>query len=147
MSLSMTEFFGWSCQPFADTYQLTAPFLGTKDERICRRALSLLNCGKSFAVTGASGTGKSTLVQHIVAQLDAKHYQPTYIHYGGLLRSGILKAVADCLGVDTAGRSMPLLVKLQKHILGLSADSNARYPVLVVDDAQLLEHDSLRDLC
>lgn len=147
MTLSMSEFFGWSRHPFADTYQLSAPFLGAKDERICRRALSLLNCGKSFAVTGMSGAGKSTLVQHIVSQLDAKHYHPTYIHYGGLLRSGILKAVADCLGVDTAGRSMPLLVKLQKHILGLSADTNARYPVFVVDDAQLLEHESLMDLC
>jgi len=147
MTLSMAEFFDWSRHPFADTYQLTSPFLGEKDERICRRALSLLNCGKSFAVTGISGAGKSTLAGHIISQLDLKHYQPTYIHYGGLLRSGILRAVADCLGVDTAGRNMPLLVKLQKHILGLSTDANARYPVFVVDDAQLLERESLMDLC
>jgi len=147
MTLSMAEFFSWSRHPFADTYQLSTPFLGTKDERICRRALSLLNCGKSFAITGISGAGKSTLVQHIVGQLDVKHYQTTYIHYGGLQRSGILRAVADCLGVDTAGRSMPLLVKLQKHILAMASDTNARYPVFVVDDAQLLEHESLMDLC
>ncbi len=147
MTISMAEFFGWSRHPFSDTYQLTTPFLGEKDERILRRAISLLNCGKSFAVTGASGYGKSTLVQHIVDQLDPKHYQNAYIHYGGLQRSGILKAVADCLGVDTAGRSMPLLVKLQKHILELSSQTNARYPVFVIDDAQLLEHESLMDLC
>jgi type II secretory pathway predicted ATPase ExeA len=136
MTISMTEFFGWARHPFADTYQLTTPFLSQKDERILRRAISLLSCGKSFAVTGASGSGKSTLVQHIISQLDPKHYQNVYIHYGGLQRSGILKAVADCLGVDTAGRSMPLLVKLQKHILQQSTDTNTRYPVFVVDDAK-----------
>jgi type II secretory pathway predicted ATPase ExeA len=64
-----------------------------------------------------------------------------------LQRSGILKALADCLGVETAGRSMPLLVKLQKHFVQLSDQANTRYPVLLIDDAQLLETESLMDLC
>jgi general secretion pathway protein A len=147
MSVSMAEFFGWSRHPFADTYQLATPFLGEKDARVIRRGISLLSCGKSFALTGASGAGKSTLAQHMVNRLDPKHYNSVYIHYGGLLRSGILKTVADCLGVDTAGRSMPLLVKLQKHLLQLSKQANARYPVVLIDDAQLLETESLMDLC
>jgi len=147
MKISMSEFFGWNRHPFSDTYHLQTPFLGEKDDRILRRATSLLNCGKSFALTGPSGSGKSTLVQHIIGQLDPKHYQTAYIHYGGLQRSGIQKAIADCLGVDTAGRSVPLLVKLQKHILQLATEANARYPVFIVDDAQLLEHESLMDLC
>ncbi len=147
MKISMSEFFGWHRHPFSDTYQLQTPFLGEKDDRILRRAISLLNCGKSFALTGPSGAGKSTLIQHILRQLDTKHYQTTYIHYGGLQRSGILKAVADYLGVDTGGRSVPLLVKLQKHILQLASETNARYPVFILDDAQLLEHESLMDLC
>lgn len=147
MTVSMAEFFSWYRHPFADTYQLTTPFMGEHDERIMRRALSLLGCGKSFALTGASGTGKSTLAQHIAGQLDPKHYQSVYIHYGGLQRSGVLKAVADCLGVDTAGRSMPILVRLQKHILQLSSQANVRYPVVLIDDAQLLETESLMDLC
>lgn len=147
MKISMPEFFGWHRHPFSDTYQLQSPFLGKKDERILRRAMSLLNCGKSFSLIGPSGCGKSTLVQHIIRQLDPKHYQTVYIHYGGLARSGILKAVADCLGVDTGGRSVPLLVKLQKHILQLALEANARHPVFIVDDAQLLEHESFMDLC
>jgi general secretion pathway protein A len=147
MNISMADFFGWGRHPFSDTYQIANPFLGEKDERILLRAKSLLSCGKSFAITGLSGSGKSTLVQHIIRQLDHKFYQTIYIHYGGLQRSGILKAVADYLGVDTSGRNMPLLVKLQKHTLQLSLETNARYPVFIVDDAQLLEHESMMDLC
>ena len=147
MTSTINEFFGWSRHPFADTWQPNPPFLGKKDQRILRRATSLLSYGKSFAITGLSGAGKSTLVQHIIGQLDPKHYQTAYIHYGGLMRSGILRAVADCLGVDTSGRKIPLLVKLQKHIFELSQQTNARYPVFVIDDAQLLEHESLLDLC
>ena len=104
MTQSMAEFFGWSRHPFADTYQLNTPFLGEKDARIVRRAISLLNCGKSFALTGASGAGKSTLVTHIANQLDHKHYRSVYIHYGGLQRSGILKTIADCTSSDPLGQ-------------------------------------------
>lgn len=144
---SMAEFFGWRRHPFSDTYPVIKPFLGEKDSRLRARAVSLLCCGKSFAITGPSGAGKSTLAAHIVASLDPHSYRPAWIHYGGLQRNGILKAIADVLGVDSAGRSVPLLVKLQKHIQQLAAEHNPLYPVLVVDDAQLLERDSLMDLC
>lgn len=144
---SMNEFFNWNRHPFTDTYTLAQPFVGGRDARLMDRCLSLLRCGKSFAVTGASGTGKSTLVGHLTAGLDPNYYRPTLVPYGGLKRSGILRAVADELGVDTAGRAVPILVKLQKHITGMAAEANARYPVFVIDDAQLMERESMMDLC
>ena len=144
---SMSEFFNWRSHPFTDTYTLDQPFMGSRDARLMARCLSLLRCGKSFAVTGASGTGKSTLVSRLTAALDANYYRPTLVPYGGLQRSGILRAVADELGVDPAGRAVPLLVKLQKHIAAMAGEANARYPVFVVDDAQLMERESMMDLC
>ena len=73
MTVSMAEFFSWSRHPFADTYQLATPFLGEKDQRVMRRALSLISCGKSFALTGPSGTGKSTLVNDVLYNALARH--------------------------------------------------------------------------
>jgi ABC-type lipoprotein export system ATPase subunit len=55
--------------------------------------MQLLQHGKSFAVTGPSGTGKSTLVQHLLENLDANYYHGLYIHYGGLPRTALLKTV------------------------------------------------------
>jgi type II secretory pathway predicted ATPase ExeA len=146
-AVSIAEFFSWRHHPFADTYPLSEPFLSADDKRFLQRGLSLLSYGKSFALTGPSGSGKSTVVQHILSRLDAHHYKPILIPYGGLRRSGLLRAVASILGVDAASRSFPLLVKLQNHIIELCCENNGRHPVFVIDDAQLLERDSLLDLC
>jgi type II secretory pathway predicted ATPase ExeA len=145
--ISIAEFFGWRNHPFSDTYPLRQPYLTDVDQRITRQAISLLSYGKSLALTGASGTGKSTLAQHIISRLDPNIYQRAMIGYGGLERGGILRAVADALSVDVTGRSMPLLVKLQKHILQLASQANPLYPVILLDDAQLLARESLMDLC
>lgn len=144
---TMAEFFGWQHHPFADVKSNAKAFIATKDERICDRALSLLRCGKSLALCGPSGVGKTSLAAHIVESLEPNCYKPVLLHYAGYNRSGLLRAVADRLGLDTNGRSVPLLVRLQKHLLGLTQSSNSLYPVVFVDDAQLLEKESMMDLC
>ena len=142
---SMAEFFGYRHHPFTDSGQ--SAFVCDKDARLTDRVLSLLACGKSFALCGPSGTGKSTLVNLLTDQLDPSIYKPVTLHYAGYNRSGLLRAIADRLGVDTTGRSVPLLIRLQKHLLQLTGATNSLYPVLFVDDAQLLERESMMDLC
>lgn len=144
---SMAEFFDYRHHPFADTQHCANAFIGPKDARIKDRILSLLQCGKSFALCGPSGSGKSTLATHIAGLLDPNIYKPVMLHYAGFNRSGLLRAIADRLGVDTSGRSVPLLIRLQKHLLQLTGAVNSLYPVLFVDDAQMLERESMLDLC
>jgi len=144
---TMAEFFGWHHHPFADTHPIVAAFLSQKDDRIADQAMSLLAHGKSFALCGPSGTGKSTLTNHLISILDTTVYKPILMHYAGFNRSGLLRAIADRLGVDTNSRSTPLLIRLQKYLLQLTGATNSLYPVLIVDDAQLLERESMMDLC
>ena len=144
---SMAEFFNWHHHPFADTHPMATVFISEKDARIQDRALSLLACGKSFALCGPSGTGKSTLIAHLMGLLDPNCYKPVLLHYAGFNRSGLLRAIADRLGVDTNGRSTLLLIRLQKYLLQLTGSTNCLYPVLFVDDAQMLESESMMDLC
>ena len=144
---TMAEFFAWRHHPFADTHPLMSAFLSQKDAHIKERALSLLSCGKSFALCGPSGIGKSALIAHLIASLDTTVYKPILIHYAGFNRSGLLRAIADRLGLDTSSRSMPLLIRLQKHLLQLTGSTNSLYPVIFIDDAQMLESESMMDLC
>lgn len=144
---TMAEHFNWRFHPFSDTWRLEQPFYSHRDQRIADQCLQLLQHGKSFAVTGPSGVGKSTLIQHLITNLDANYYLGLHVHYGGLQRNALLKAIADQLGVETAGRAVPLLVKIQKHIATIATGKHPVHPVFFIDDAQLLERESFMDLC
>jgi len=144
---SPQEFFDYKHHPFADTYRLKIPYLGEQDNRFFQTALSLISTGKSFTLSGPSGAGKSTLVHYVLSRLDSNCYRPAVVHYGGLQRNGILKAIADVLGVDTNGRTVPLLIKLQKQIMQMTSENRGVFPVFVIDDAHLMEKESLMDIC
>jgi general secretion pathway protein A len=144
---SPQEFFNCKYQPFANTYRLKIPYLGEQDKRFFRTAISLIASGKSFALSGPSGAGKSTLIHYTLSQLDANCYKPSLVHYGGLQRNGMLKAIADVLGVDTNGRTVPLLISLQKQITNMASEHRSMFPVFVIDDAHLMEKESLMDIC
>jgi len=144
---TMNEFFQWKRHPFTDARPLSVPYLSSAEHKLIHTAKSLLSLGKSFAMAGPSGSGKTTLIQYFLNQLDSSTYHPIYLHYGGLKRSGLLRALADLMGVDPAGRQIPLLTKLQKHLQQLNKENHAPYPVIVVDDAHLMERDTLLDLC
>lgn len=144
---SPAEFFDYKHHPFADTYRLKTPFLGAQDQRFFKTALSLISTGKSLALCGPSGAGKSTLVHHVLSCLDANCYKPALVHYGGLQRNGLLKAIADVLGVETSGRTVPLLIKLQKQMMKMASDNRSMFPVFVIDDAHMMEKESLMDIC
>ncbi len=144
---TLAEHFGWGRHPFADTQAMSAPWVSDGDERLLASLRSMLLYGKSLGLCGPSGTGKSTLVRHLAAQLDPRHYRPIWIHYGGLNRAGLLRAVAHRIGVDPRGRSVPLLLRIQEQVLQPGTGGTGGFPVLILDDAHLAERESLMDLC
>ncbi len=88
---------------------------------------------KKFCLVWAiSGAGKSTLIHYVLSQLDANCYKPSLVHYGGLQRNGMLKAIADVLGVDTNGRTVPLLISLQKQITNMHRSTAAYFRYLLL---------------
>lgn len=141
------EFFAWKRHPFADTYRLKQPFIPQADQRLLRCARELLALGKSFALCGPSGVGKTTLIHHLVEQLDARHYRPFFIPYGGYNRGAILRVLAEAMGLDPASRRTPLLCRIHQQIQQLAQGQQPQFPIFLVDDAQWLERPSLLDLC
>ena len=146
-SPSPAEFFGWRHHPFTDTFTLSKPYFSRREKKILHIAHQLVKQGKSISLCGPSGSGKSTLIQHLLSQMDRNHFKTALIPYGGHNRGGILRTLADSLDVDVSGRSVPVLLKIQKHLLQLTQKQNPLFPVIVVDDAQLMESESYQDLC
>ncbi len=69
------------------------------------------------------------------------------VPYAGHPRNGLTRILAETLGVDTKGRGVPMITRVQQHLEALITGPNPRHPVIIIDDAQLLENESLWDLC
>jgi type II secretory pathway predicted ATPase ExeA len=147
--LSAGEFFNWNRHPFIDQPgNLGAESLMIRrDQEIFARAREYLNVGRSFAIIGSSGSGKTTLVRAIAQSLDSRQYRLIWLAYSGSNRSGILRIIADKIGLELGRKGLPPVSKLRQQLATAQKEPNSPIPVIVVDDAQYLEPDSLMDLC
>jgi general secretion pathway protein A len=140
---SAAEFFHYRYPPFADTYEIQKPFQSQAETLILDRSLALVRQGKSLAIYGEAGAGKSMLIKSITQELDSKSYRIATIPYGGMKPQAILREICEAFGIDLAGRKN-LLPRLQKNF---QPHSDKPFPVLIVDDAHAMEKQSFIDLC
>jgi type II secretory pathway predicted ATPase ExeA len=140
---SAVEFFAYRYPPFADTYEINQPFQSQPETLILNRAMALIRQGKSLAIYGEAGAGKSMLVKSIAQQLDSKSYRVATIPYGGLKPSAILRELCEAFSIDLTGRKN-MLPRLQKNF---QPHADKPFPVILVDDAHNMEKQSFVDLC
>ena len=146
-ALPINDFFGWKYHPFADTHIQRHLWMSKRDLKHLETIKRLLHTGKSIAICGPSGSGKTTLVHSLMHNLDKNSYRPVLIPYAGHPRNGLTRILAESLGVETKGRGLPLITRVQQHLEEMNSCANPRHPVIIVDDAQLVENESLWDLC
>lgn len=145
--LPIGDFFGWKYHPFADTYLQRRLWIPPRDRKQLETVKRLLHNGKSLALCGPSGSGKTTLVHALIGDFDKTSYRPVLIPYAGHPRNGLTRILAEALGVETTGRGVPLITRVQQHLEAMIGGANPRHPVIIIDDAQLVENESLWDLC
>lgn len=141
--LSAAEFFRYRYPPFADTYEIQEPFQSEAETLILNRSLALIRQGKSLAIYGEAGAGKSMLIKSIAQKLDSKSYRVATIPYGGLKSSAILRELCETFGIDLTGRKN-LLPRLQKNF---QPHTDKPFPVIIIDDAHDMEKQSFFNLC
>jgi len=137
------QFFGYRYPPFADTFEIHTPYQSDTESLIVQRTTALLRQGKSVAINGEAGTGKSMLVKSITSQLDSKEFRIAQIPFGGMKPSAILRDLCDELDIDIAGRKN-LLSRLANDF---KRSADKPFPIIIIDEAHEMQRQSFIDVC
>src|SRR3954447_18168583 len=141
-----TERYGLTGQPF----QLTPDARFWFDSRTHRKAMAYLGYGLAqgegfIVVTGEIGAGKSTLVAHLMANIDRSRLNAISLVSTQVEGDDMLRLVAQGLGVATAAVEKARLLDAVEQQLEAELRAGKR-SLLIVDEAQNLPVSALEEL-
>src|SRR6185369_14811873 len=137
------EFFGFNEKPFTITPNPNFIFLSRTHKEAFAHLLYGIDSHAGFiALTGEVGTGKTTVLRTLLAQLDSGKYRTALIFNPCLSRGQLLANICRDLGVEVGeDNNLGYLEALNRFLL--EQNSLGRTVVLVIDEAQALERDKL----
>ena len=140
------NFYGLSGKPFQLTPDPEFYFRSITH----RKALSYLGYGLAqgegfIVITGEIGSGKSTLVAHMMESLDPKQVTVAQIVTSALDESEVVHVVASAMGLDVEGHDKATALTEIESFLHEEARAGRRC-LLVVDESQNLSVSALEEL-
>jgi general secretion pathway protein A len=142
---------------YDDHYGLSGrPFQLTPDPRFWfdtathRKAMAYLGYGLSqgegfVVITGDPGVGKTTLMGHLLGEIDSERLNVIKIVSTQLRPEDLLQTVCAGLEIDATGASKAAMLASIEHGLHAVARSGRR-TLLIIDEAQALPAESLEEL-
>ncbi len=140
------DHYGLSGRPF----QLTPDPKFWFDTATHRKAMAYLGYGLSqgegfVVITGAPGVGKTTLMGHLLGEIDPERLNIIKIVSTQLPAEDLLRTVAAGLGIDATGQPKAAMLSAIEKGLHNVARTGKR-TLLIVDEAQALPIESLEEL-
>jgi len=140
------DFYGLTGRPFQLTPDPTFYF----ESNTHRKALSYLGYGLAqsegfIVITGEVGAGKSTLVAHLMATIDAARLTAAQVVTSCLDGEEIVHVVAQAFGLSVEGHDKASALGAIENFLHEEARAGRRC-LLIVDESQNLSIDALEEL-
>lgn len=141
-----SEFYGLTGRPF----QLTPDPRFYFDSATHRKAMAYLGYGLAqgegfIVITGDIGTGKTTLVGHLMATIDKQRLTAVKVVSTQIEGDDMLRMAAQAMGIMTEGIEKAQVLDRIERFLIAEAHSGKR-TLLIVDEAQNLPVSSLEEL-
>jgi putative secretion ATPase (PEP-CTERM system associated) len=141
-----TEFYKLRAEPFLLTPDHRFYFDSTVHSQAMAHLLYGVNRGEGFIIiTGDVGAGKTTLVKHLCATLDARKITAAHVVTTLVAGSDLLRMVMASFGLkDIPSDKGSMLLRLQRFFETVNHDG--RRALLIVDEAQNLTIEALEEL-
>ena len=139
------EYYGLVRAPFEMTPDPSFLYLGEAHREGLATLVYAVNSGKGFVMlTGEVGTGKTTLLHALLAQLDSKT-NSAFIFNPRLDPMGFFRVLFEELGIGPAQESKAEYLLALNHYLIEKLAANERV-LLIVDEAQNLSAEMLEEI-
>ncbi|WJY18465.1 XrtA-associated ATPase [Alteriqipengyuania flavescens] len=140
------EFYGLTGRPF----QLTPDAAFYFQSGTHRKALSYLGYGLAqgegfIVITGAIGSGKSTLVAHLTSTIDPSQLTIAQIVTSKLDEEEVVHVVAQAFGIEVEGHDKATALGMIESLLHEEARAGRRC-LLIIDESQNLSIEALEEL-
>jgi len=139
------DFYGFEQIPFGRTIPTKALYKGNDSDELIER-LKYTAKRQLFAVlTGDSGTGKTTALRRFRDEMQESVYKIIYLSDSKLTPRSFYKSLLEQLGFESRYYRCDAKRKLHKEIETMK-DVNGQYPVVIVDEAHLLDREMLEEV-
>lgn len=138
-------FYGLTTKPFHITPDLDFLFLSHNHQKaITCMEFGVLEDTGIILLTGDIGTGKTTLIRHILTKFEDDVHAAT-IYNTNVNSSQLLGIIMEAFGIDTTAQKKAKVLKLLQSGLE-KMHANGKKPVLIFDDAQNLSKGTLEEI-
>jgi type II secretory pathway predicted ATPase ExeA len=134
--------FGLSHIPFGK--ENSGLWLNGQLEEFAVRFKWLLNSPGLGLLTAEPGLGKTAAIRHVAKQLNPHQHRLHYIAETDFGRTDFYRQLAQNINLSPSYRRAQLWRDIKEYFVHLATQKNI-LPVLVIDEAQNLPHDFLRD--
>jgi type II secretory pathway predicted ATPase ExeA len=139
------SFYGFSRMPFGRDLPPAQLFRHRGHVETVARLTWAVAAHAIAVLTGEVGAGKTVCVRAALAALDPSRHRPIYIPNPGIGTRGIAQQITHACG-QTPRFHTASLIPQAADALAAEAAERARTPILIIDEAHLLDHCQLETL-
>jgi general secretion pathway protein A len=139
------EFYGFASLPFSRGLVTSKLFVASGQEELKARLSYLVRERGIGLITGEIGSGKSTAVRAFVESLDPTRYTVLYSAHPLIGITGFYREVLLQLGEPVPHFRQQMVLGIRRAF-DLLTNERKKTPVLIVDEAHLLDHRMLEEL-
>ena len=138
-------YFGFKRQPFFKELP-TSQMFPSFDLKEAQTRLQLLKQNRGiFCLTGEPGAGKTSVLRKFVEELNPQTHIHCYTPHATVNRNDLYRQINQLLKLPPRVRKSDLFEQIQRTVLELH-DSQGKTPVIILDEAHLMDHESLQEL-